>query len=59
MYKVTRNGDNTQSDVVEITVDTLVEMQEVPTTFGVGSDCIVLENTSVWRLGNDKKWHQI
>ena len=58
-YKIILNGDNTQSSVVEIVVDTLAELDDVPTDFGVGSDCIVLENSSVWMLGNDRKWHEL
>ena len=58
-YKVISNGVNIQSSVVEIVVDTLAELDDVPTDFGVGSDCIVLENSSVWMLGNDKLWHEL
>lgn len=58
-YKVIRNGDNTQSSVVEIVVDTLSELSNLPTDYGVGSDCICLENASVWMLGNDLVWHEI
>lgn len=58
-YKVISNGVNIQSSVVEIVVDTLAELDDVPTDFGVGSDCIVLENSSVWMLGNDRKWHEL
>ena len=59
MYQVIKNGDNTQSNVVEIVADTLEDKDTVPTTFGVGSDCIVLEDSSVWMLGNDKVWHEL
>lgn len=58
-YKIISNGTNVQSTVVEVVVDTLADLEEVPTTFGVGSDCIVLENSSVWMLGNDKVWHEL
>jgi hypothetical protein len=58
-YKIISNGPNIQSTVVEVVADTLVDLDEVPTTFGVGSDCIVLENSSVWMLGNDKTWHEL
>ena len=57
MYRVYKNGDSTQSNVVEIVVDTLTDLDDVPTDFGIGSDCLVLEDTSVWMLGNDKTWH--
>ena len=58
-YKIISNGTNVQSTVVEVVVDTLADLDEVPTTFGVGSDCSVLENSSVWMLGNDKAWHEL
>lgn len=58
-YKIISNGTNVQSTVVEVVADTLTDLDEVPTTFGVGSDCIVLENSSVWMLGNDKVWHEL
>ena len=58
-YKVIRNGDITQSDVVEVIADTLADISDLETNFGVGSDCIVLEDSSVWMLGNDKVWHEL
>ena len=56
-YKVMKNSDTTQSDVVEIVADALEDFDSMPTEYGVGSDCIVLEDSSVWMLGNDKTWH--
>ena len=58
-YKVISNGPNIQYDVVEIICDTRADLNEVPTTFGVGSYCIVLENSSVHMLGNDYQWHEL
>ena len=59
MYTVTDNGNITQSSVVGLVVDTLEEITELPTTFGVGSTCICLEDSSVRMLGNDKHWHEL
>jgi len=56
---VIRNADTTQSSVVEIVADTLQDLNELSTDYGIGSDCIVLENSSVWMLGNDKQWHEL
>lgn len=56
---VIRNADTTQSSVVEIVADTLQDLEELSTDYGIGSDCIVLENSSVWMLGNDKQWHEL
>lgn len=59
MYRVTKNGDTTQSDILEITADLKSDVAELPTTCGAGSSCLVLEDSSVWVLGSDRKWHQI
>lgn len=56
---VISNGNTIQSSVVEIVVDTLQDLEDLDTDFGPGSDCIVLEDSSVWMLGNDKVWHQL
>lgn len=58
-YTIIKNGDNTQSSVVELVVDTRAEIETLPTTYGVGSDAIVIEDSSVWMLGNDMLWHEI
>ena len=58
-YKIMKNGDNTQSAIVELVVDTLAEIEDLPTTFGAGSDAVVIENSSVWMLGCDKVWHEL
>lgn len=58
-YKITVNGNNIQSSVVEIIADTVADVADLPTDVGVGSDCIVLENSSVYMLGNDLVWHEL
>ena len=58
-YKVISNGNNIQPEVVEIVADTLADLADLPTEYGVGSDCIVLENSSVYMLGNDQTWHEL
>ena len=58
-FKVTVNGNNIQSSVVEIIADTESDIADLPTDVGIGSDCICLENSSVYMLGNDKVWHEI
>lgn len=59
MYKVIKNGDNTSSAVAELVADTTSDITDLPTDLGAGSSCIVIENSSVWMLGNDKEWHQL
>lgn len=54
-----KNGDNTQSAVVEIVVDTVADVEELETKYSPGSTCIVLENSSVYMLGADKTWHEL
>ena len=56
MFKVTQNF---QSGVVEVIVDLRDDMTEIPTHYGVGSTCFVIEDSSVWMLGNDAQWHEI
>lgn len=58
-YRIMSNGTNVQSDIVEIIVDTVADIDELPTTFGIGSDLICLEDSSVWMMGNDHTWHQL
>ena len=58
-HKVISNGNTIQSSVVEIVVDTEEDVAELPTDVGVGSDCICLETSEVYMLGNDKTWHKI
>lgn len=58
-YKVIKNSDTTQSNVVEIVADTTADLADLSVDYGVGSDCIVLEDSSVYMLGNDKVWHEL
>jgi len=68
-FRVYRNSDITAAYVTEIVADKLSAIDEtnseyntknaVSTNFTPGSTCLVLENSSVWMLGNDKKWHEI
>lgn len=58
-YKIISNGSNIQSSVCEIILDAEAKIQNVPTTFGVGSDVICLDTSSVYMLGNDLQWHKL
>ena len=58
-YKVISNGNNVQPSVVEIVADKKEDVDTLPTDVGVGSDCIVLEDSSVYMFGNDEHWHEI
>jgi hypothetical protein len=59
MYKIIKNGDTTSSSVTELVADHVSDVDILPTNVGAGSSCIVIENSSVWMLGNDGKWHQL
>ena len=56
MFKVT---ENLQAGVVEIIVDLRNDINDIPTHFGAGSTCFVIEDSSVWMLGNDAVWHEL
>lgn len=57
-YRIIKSGDTTPGSVVEIVADTVEDIATLPTEdIGVGSDCIVLENSSVLMFGNDGAWH--
>ena len=58
-FKVTKNGDHSPSTLVELVADKVEDIEHLPIYFSAGSNCIVLENSSVWMLGTDKVWHQI
>ena len=58
-YRIIANGEDVQNDVVEIVVDTRNEINDLPTTYGIGSDAIVIQDSSVWMLGNDSEWHEL
>lgn len=59
MFSVTANGDHVSPNKVEITADLLSDLNDISTTYDVGSVCIVLQDSSVWMLGNDKTWHEM
>lgn len=59
MYSIIRQGDTDQYDVISLVVDTEADVKDIPTNCAPGSSCLVLEDSSVYILGNDKKWHTI
>lgn len=52
-----KNGDNTQSGLVELVADSVTDIDSLDTSYYPGSTCIVAENASVYILGPDKTWH--
>lgn len=58
-YTINKNGDNTQSSMVELTVDSVSDIETLPTTYLPGSTCVVIDGTMVYMLGNDRVWHEL
>ena len=54
-----KNGDNTQSALVELVADTVADIDSLDTSYFPGSTCIVTEDSSVYMLGVDKVWHEL
>ena len=57
-YSIIQQGDTVQTYIKQVVCDTVVEVQELPTDWASGSTCIVIEDSSLWMLGNDKQWHE-
>lgn len=58
-YNLIRQGDTDQNNILEYCCDAESDIATLPTDDGAGSTCIVIANSSVWMLGNDKIWHKI
>jgi hypothetical protein len=59
-YSIVQQGDTVQYNIYEVQIDTRNDVEDLPTdSWGAGSSCICLEDSSVWMLGNDKKWHEL
>ena len=63
MYRIYKNGDETDPKLVEYIADTEADVQDLPTTAGSGSICMIIQGNdggaAVYMLGNDKVWHKI
>ena len=58
-YRLYKNDNDYPGYHAEYIVDTLADMQDVPTKCEVGSSCLVLEDSSVWVLNTEKEWVEI
>ena len=54
-----KNGDVTQSAVVELIADLRSDIVDLETDYMAGSTCLVVEDSSVWVLGPDQEWHEL
>lgn len=59
MYNIKQQGDTVQNGIMEAMVDTRADIETLPTKWLAGSTCLVIEDSSVWILGNDKVWHEL
>lgn len=59
MYNIKQQGDTVQNGIMEFVADTRADINSIPTKWGMGSTCLVIEDSSVWILGSDKKWHEL
>lgn len=59
MYSIKQQGDTVQTYVIEAVADTRADIASLPTTWAVGSTCLVIEDSSVWILGNDLIWYEL
>ena len=63
MFRIYKNGDETDPKVIEYLADEESDIANLPTTAGSGSTCLVLQSSdggaAVYALGNDKIWHKL
>jgi hypothetical protein len=57
MYKIT----NQTAVTVDITADAREDIQDIPTTYGMGSTVFVIEDSSAWMLsgGDTPEWKEL
>lgn len=58
-YSSYQNSDNIVPYYAALVADYLADIEKIPIDFAIGSTCLVIEDSSLWILGNDRKWHKI
>lgn len=58
-YSSYQNSNNIVPYYAALVADTNADVDKLPTDFAPGSTCLVIEDSSLWILGNDKIWHKI
>ena len=60
-YNIISQGNNKTAYLKEFVVDTESEISELPTfpKTAIGSNCLVIETSDVYMLGNDNTWHKL
>ena len=59
MYNIKQQGDTVQNGIMEFIADARADIDTIPVNWEMGSTCLVIEDSSVWILGSDKKWHEL
>ena len=60
-YSITNQGDHKTAYLKEFIVDTIADINSLPhfPNCAIGSNCLVIETSDVYMLGNDNEWHAI
>lgn len=60
-YDILKQGDHVTAYLKEFVVDKVADVKTLPTfpNCAIGSNCLVIENSSVYILGNDNEWHTL
>ena len=60
-YNIISQGNNKTAYLKEFVVDTESGISKLPTfpKTAIGSNCLVIETSDVYILGNDNKWHKL
>lgn len=61
MFTLSTQGGSAPTYLNEYIADTVADVMDLPHSprCMVGSTCFVIENSSVYMLGNDNIWHEI
>lgn len=59
MYTIVQQGDTVESYIIECVCDTRQDIDTLPNNWKSGSSCIVIEDSSVWMLNNQKIWTEL
>jgi N-acetyl-gamma-glutamylphosphate reductase len=56
MYTVVKQNDKQQYGIMQYIVDNESEISTVPTTASPGSECLVIDTSTVYTLNHKKQW---
>lgn len=58
-YNMMRQGDTDEYNNIVYCCDTRADVEQLPKEIGMGSSCVVLEDSSVWMLSSEKVWKEL